>query len=283
MAAVMSRWRLSSRKNNNSRTKLSWKCIILFLLALVAAYVSLLFRLPITQPAAKEAGVANHLYPKNQPRHHEAEADPSSRQDVEPQLGIYKKVFDERMNHNQPNQDDNTKNPSLLVPTKDDTVRGSTDNTGSVVLSSPSNGNAVNNDNHELPAATIHPTNNNEINYSRLKHTEFYNIPSDGTNLWDDPSQTPKLPSWMQRYFNWHKHKRQTWSPETFNQERWLIMQCLAGQDRKCGGVRLSNNNNSKIPWLHLFVPLGIIRWCTCSHLFCYFIACLCYCCAFFC
>jgi hypothetical protein len=274
MAAAMSRWRLSSRKNSNARTKLSWKCILLFLFALVAAYVSLLFRLPITSPQAKESEVASLLHPKNQPHHHpRAEASSSSYQFVESHLGGYKKAFDERKSHNQPDQDGTNKNPNLLFPTKDDTGSVNTGKSGSVVLPSPSNDIDVENDNHLLPSPTVRPTNNNEINYWRLNHTEFYNIPSDGTNLWDDPSKTPKLPSWMKRYFNWHKHKRQTWSPETFHQERWLVMQCLAGQDRKCGGVRLASKKND------ILAPPGrsvrIIRLCSASHPFCDFLVCL--------
>ena len=59
--------------------------------------------------------------------------------------------------------------------------------------------------------------------------------PSDGTNLWDDDSH---LPDWAKAYFNWHKHKRKTWNLVNYTSERWLIMQCLADQDkRKCGGT----------------------------------------------
>jgi hypothetical protein len=59
--------------------------------------------------------------------------------------------------------------------------------------------------------------------------------PSDGTNLWD---KDPELPYWTKAYFNWHKHKRTTWNVNNYTEERWLIMQCLADQDkRKCGGT----------------------------------------------
>jgi hypothetical protein len=63
----------------------------------------------------------------------------------------------------------------------------------------------------------------------------FYNIPSDGTNLWDDD---PKLPAWMKAYFNWHKHRRTVMDPNQWADERWMIMQCLASHDaRRCGGT----------------------------------------------
>ena len=62
------------------------------------------------------------------------------------------------------------------------------------------------------------------------------NVPSsDGTNLWDKDEH---LPHWIKAYFNWHKHKRTTWNLYNYTSERWLIMQCLADQDkRKCGGT----------------------------------------------
>jgi hypothetical protein len=70
---------------------------------------------------------------------------------------------------------------------------------------------------------------------SNINHT-FYNISSDGTNLWDDPNT--KLPEWMKAYMNWHKDKRQKWNTIDWGSERWLIMQCLADQDqKKCGGT----------------------------------------------
>jgi hypothetical protein len=63
----------------------------------------------------------------------------------------------------------------------------------------------------------------------------FYNISSDGTNLWDDE---PNLSPWIKAYFNWHKHKRKHWNGDDWESERWMIMQCLADQDkRRCGGT----------------------------------------------
>ena len=53
---------------------------------------------------------------------------------------------------------------------------------------------------------------------------DFYNISSDGTNLWDND---PRLPQWIKTYLNWHKHKRKTWNTINWQSERWLIMQCL--------------------------------------------------------
>ena len=86
----------------------------------------------------------------------------------------------------------------------------------------------------------------------------FYNIPSDGTNLWDDD---PILPAWMKAYFNWHKYKREFLRPETWGQERWMVIQCLTSHDRHhCGGaadrlvslLRLSNGCLLVELWLWL-------------------------------
>jgi hypothetical protein len=62
----------------------------------------------------------------------------------------------------------------------------------------------------------------------------FYTIPSDGTNLWDHPSDSQRLPDWMKAYFNWHKHQRQTnmrmlvLSDDDgvtgWKHQRWLVM-----------------------------------------------------------
>ena len=67
----------------------------------------------------------------------------------------------------------------------------------------------------------------------------FYNTTSDGTNLWDDPSS--KLPSWMKRYLNWHKHQRaKVESSKTqkgvFSSNRFLVMYC-SPVDNNCGGT----------------------------------------------
>lgn len=63
----------------------------------------------------------------------------------------------------------------------------------------------------------------------------FYNVPSDGTNLWDEDLG---IPAWMKAYFNWHKHKRQRLDPTRWADERWMVMQCLASQDgKRCGGT----------------------------------------------
>lgn len=56
----------------------------------------------------------------------------------------------------------------------------------------------------------------------------------DMTKRWNRPNST--LPHWMRDYFNWHDFKRRTWSIDSFNDDRWLIMQCLQS-DRKCGGT----------------------------------------------
>jgi hypothetical protein len=62
----------------------------------------------------------------------------------------------------------------------------------------------------------------------------FYQTPSDGTNLWD---ANDKLPSWSQRYFNWHKEKMANLTAENWRSERFLIMQCITGIDTRCGGT----------------------------------------------
>ncbi len=63
----------------------------------------------------------------------------------------------------------------------------------------------------------------------------FYNIPSDGNNLWDTDMS---LPSWIKVYLNWHKWRRQTWDPNHWADDRWMILQCLADQDKnRCGGA----------------------------------------------
>ena len=69
----------------------------------------------------------------------------------------------------------------------------------------------------------------------------FYNISSDGTNLWDDASC--QLPSWMKHYLNWHKHTREQiiFSKKKkkngfSSPQRFLIMTCLQ-TDSKCGGT----------------------------------------------
>ena len=72
----------------------------------------------------------------------------------------------------------------------------------------------------------------------------FYTIPSDGTNLWDHPPTSQLLPDWMKAYFNWHKHQRQIIMTKDdddvtkWESARWLVLQCLAGQDpQRCGGT----------------------------------------------
>ena len=63
----------------------------------------------------------------------------------------------------------------------------------------------------------------------------FYKIPSDGTNLWD---ANEGLPDWIKSYMNWHKEKIKTLTPDTWQSERFFIMQCIAGiDDHHCGGT----------------------------------------------
>ena len=101
---------------------------------------------------------------------------------------------------------------------------------------------------------------------SAAELTAFYSIPSDGTNLWDDME---KLPTWIKQYLNWHKHKMQSLSNTgeyddgSLQTERWLVMQCLAGQDyKKCGGTA---DRLKPLPWALRMAYLGrrilVIRW----------------------
>jgi hypothetical protein len=54
---------------------------------------------------------------------------------------------------------------------------------------------------------------------------------------WNDPnSTTTAIPQWMRDYFNWHEYKQKHWSEERFEEDRWLVMQCLK-TNRKCGGT----------------------------------------------
>jgi hypothetical protein len=62
----------------------------------------------------------------------------------------------------------------------------------------------------------------------------FYNISSDGTNLWD---KSTLLPKWIKQYLNWHRHKRKHLSEATWESERFFVMQCLGGHDAHCGGT----------------------------------------------
>jgi hypothetical protein len=85
----------------------------------------------------------------------------------------------------------------------------------------------------------------------------FYNIPSDGENLWDDD---PIIPAWMKAYFNWHKYKRRFLRPETWSEERWMVIQCLTSLDgHHCGGAA---DRLVSILWFWSFiVVVGVIRF----------------------
>jgi hypothetical protein len=132
--------------------------------------------------------------------------------------------------------------------------------------------------NHVNPGVTAHVENklqdfvgDNEtpkaVNKAPVSITDpslasFYNISSDGTNLWDDDMEFESLPRWMKSYFDWHKHKRKTWTPDSWESERWMIMQCLAGHDRKCGGTA---DRLKPIPWAlrvaYQTKRILLIRW----------------------
>jgi hypothetical protein len=61
------------------------------------------------------------------------------------------------------------------------------------------------------------------------------NYTIDMSKQWNFPDSP--LPQWMKDYLNWHDYKRHHWNSRTFKKERWLVMQCLKGSDRKCGGT----------------------------------------------
>jgi hypothetical protein len=91
----------------------------------------------------------------------------------------------------------------------------------------------------------------------------FYNIPSDGTNLWD--KNPGKLASWQIQYLNWHKDKRQSLAKDnaSWKTQRFLVMQCLLGQDqKKCGGTA---DRLKPLPWAirmaYLTRRILVIRW----------------------
>ena len=119
---------------------------------------------------------------------------------------------------------------------------------------------------------TQHPTTTDEIDYWNLNHSLFYTIPSDENdgNLWDvDPIISKQIPQWMKSYFNWHKYKQKTVlqsndkDPQTlFNENRWLIMQCLGEHDNKCGGTA---DRLKTLPWMirvaYYTRRILLIRW----------------------
>jgi len=56
---------------------------------------------------------------------------------------------------------------------------------------------------------------------------------------WNDPDllQRGVIPQWVSDYFNWHEYKRRYhFNEDNFENERWLVMQCLTS-NRKCGGT----------------------------------------------
>lgn len=99
-------------------------------------------------------------------------------------------------------------------------------------------------------AATMNPAllveQQNGFNFSQLSYIlddrifndplvyEEYNSTKYGVNLWD---RSNKLPTWMKKYFKWHKKQRRNMlTPENWRSMRLLIMECLQHQP-KCGGT----------------------------------------------
>jgi hypothetical protein len=58
----------------------------------------------------------------------------------------------------------------------------------------------------------------------------------DPTKVWNMPYSTFPYPTWIQDYLNWHQFKRQTWSRDTFSNNRWMVIQCIKSQ-LTCGGI----------------------------------------------
>jgi thymidylate synthase len=94
--------------------------------------------------------------------------------------------------------------------------------------------------------------NNTLVDNPSVLHSKLlnvYNIPSDGTNVWDETSS--KLPTWMKRYLTWHKHQRTqllqhpNQTNAVFSSGRFLVMQCLK-RDLNCGGT---SDRLKPIPW----------------------------------
>lgn len=80
--------------------------------------------------------------------------------------------------------------------------------------------------------------------YSMRDNNKFYqNVPvASSDNLWDDD---PAIPKWLKHYLTWHRykvnqifHNKKEGENIDWQSERWLVMQCLAHQDKqKCGGT----------------------------------------------
>eukprot|EP00934_Nitzschia_sp_Nitz4_P002740 Nitzschia sp. Nitz4//scaffold113_size70149//2348//5307//NITZ4_005938-RA/size70149-augustus-gene-0.123-mRNA-1//-1//CDS//3329533305//2730//frame0 len=84
------------------------------------------------------------------------------------------------------------------------------------------------------------------FNYSKLSYTLDDSILDDpflydefdtekyGVNLWE---RSKKIPTWMKRYFKWHKKQRHhNLNPEKWKSIRLLVMECQRSQNR-CGGT----------------------------------------------
>jgi hypothetical protein len=67
-----------------------------------------------------------------------------------------------------------------------------------------------------------------------LRNGQGYMI--DPSRLWNSPNTTFLYPTWIQEYLNWRDFKQQTWSRDTFSQNRWMVLQCIKSQST-CGGT----------------------------------------------
>jgi hypothetical protein len=123
-----------------------------------------------------------------------------------------------------------SQNTSAIEATLAGFVQGFSAITGSQVLQSTSDEGDVDQDPQAKESGVIDP---------------FYNISSDGANLWDTSG---KIPYWMKHYFNWHKQARKQLTESNWKSQRFLIMQCLAGAQypQPCGG---SADRLKTLPW----------------------------------
>ena len=219
-------WRPSSRQTKNSQRS-CFKLLQILLVIIIIAYASVLFRMPVTTTTTETTTQTRIVgSTKSSTGDQTGQSSSSGNHDIKKHLGEFVQTKSAYITKKQKELSIN--NDSGNIPVAD-----GRDNDG-VNPNEASNGGEL----AIAREATSRPTTTDEIDYWNLNHTAFYTIPSDGSgNIWDDESISPKLPQWMKSYFNWHKHKRRTWSRETFDKERWIVMQCLGDQDRKCGGT----------------------------------------------
>ena len=250
-------WRPSSRQTKNSHRS-CFKPLQILLVIVIIAYASILFRLPATKTTTTT----------------ETRIDSSTRSSTGGQTGQSLSLSSSGNHDIKKHLGDFVQKKSAYIAKKQKELSFNNDNGNNPAADGHAN--KVSNGKDEAQAqasieaqaaiegeATSRPTTTDEIDYWNLNHTAFYTVPSDGSgNIWDDESISPKLPQWMKSYFNWHKHKRRTWSRDTFDKERWIVMQCLGDQDRKCGGTA---DRLKTVPWVlrvaYYTRRILLIRW----------------------